>query len=400
MKIEEKVIAWRRDIHQHPELGNREFRTSRIVEEHLRSLGMDVTTGIAHTGVIGLLRGGRPGPVIGLRADMDALPVREAVDLPFASKATGEYEGQTVGVMHACGHDAHVAVLMGVAETLAGMREQLAGSFKFIFQPAEEGAPEGEEGGAELMVREGVLENPSVDAIFGLHVTSRHETGTLAYRAGSLLAAVDTLEIVVRGRQTHGAYPWLGVDPIVIASQIVLGLQTIPSRQLDVSLAPSIVTIGSIHGGVRNNIIPDDVRLVGTLRSLDAAMREEMHVRVRRTAESIAAASEATVEVTITPGYPITWNDPLLTEKVLSTFRRVAGDENVLTIPPVLGAEDFSFFQQKVPGVFYFVGVRPKGTPETESAPNHSPLFYVDESALPLALRSLTEVALDALRVV
>jgi amidohydrolase len=400
MKIEEKVIAWRRDIHQHPELGNREFRTSRIVEEHLRSLGMDVTTGIAHTGVIGLLRGGRPGPVIGLRADMDALPVREAVDLPFASKATGEYEGQTVGVMHACGHDAHVAVLMGVAETLAGMREQLAGSFKFIFQPAEEGAPEGEEGGAELMVREGVLETPSVDAIFGLHVTSRHETGTLAYRAGSLLAAVDTLEIVVRGRQTHGAYPWLGVDPIVIASQIVLGLQTIPSRQLDVSLAPSIVTIGSIHGGVRNNIIPDDVRLVGTLRSLDAAMREEMHVRVRRTAESIAAASEATVEVTITPGYPITWNDPLLTEKVLSTFRRVAGDENVLTIPPVLGAEDFSFFQQKVPGVFYFVGVRPKGTPETLSAPNHSPLFYVDESALPLALRSFTEVALDALRVV
>ena len=395
--VEQKVIATRRDIHQNPELGNRELRTAKLVDERLRALGIETRTGVAHTGVIGVLKGGKPGKVVALRADMDALPVTEQVDLPFASKVRTTYNGQEVGVMHACGHDAHVAILLGVAEVLAGMRAEIAGTVVFIFQPAEEGPPEGEEGGAGLMVREGALANPKVDAIFGLHVGSRLAVGQIGYRPQGMMAAVDAMKIKVRGKQTHGAYPWLGIDPIVVASQIVLGLQTIPSRQLDSTVAPSIVTIGSIHGGVRSNIIPDEVEMIGTLRSLDAKMRDEIHTRVRRTAENIAAAAGATATVTIQTGYPIVYNDPPLSQWVRPTLEKLAGKENVLTINPILGAEDFSFFQQKVPGVFFFVGIRPKNQTPEEAPSNHSPLFYVDESGLALGVRSLAHIAVEYL---
>jgi amidohydrolase len=395
--VEQKVIAWRRDIHEHPELGNREVRTAALVADHLRNLGLEVRTGIAHTGVVGVLRGGLPGDVVALRADMDALPVTEQVDLPFASKVRAEYNGEEVGVMHACGHDGHVAILMGVAEILASVREEIPGTVVFIFQPAEEGAPDGEEGGAELMVKEGVLRNPAPSAIFGLHIGSRYEVGTIGYRSEGAMAAVDTLEIVVKGRQTHGAYPWLGVDPIVVASQIVLALQTIPSRQLDSTIAPSIVTIGRIHGGVRNNIIPDQVELIGTIRSLDAEMRVEIHDRIRRTAEKVAESAGAVAEVKIMRGYPVTWNDPDLTERMLPTLRRMAGEDRVLSGAASLGAEDFSFFQQEIPGLFIWVGTRPPGVSQTEAPSNHSPLFYVDESGLLLGVRTLANLALDYL---
>jgi amidohydrolase len=396
--VEPQVIACRRDIHEHPELGNRETRTSKIVADRLRELGIEVKTPVAHTGVIGILRGGKPGRVVALRADMDALPVVEQVDLPFKSTVRTTFNGHEVGVMHACGHDAHVAILLGVAEVLAGMREEIPGTVKFLFQPAEEGAPEGEEGGAMLMVKEGALENPKVDAVFGLHVTSRYPVGEIAYRPGSMMAAVDSFKIVVHGKQTHGAYPWLGVDPIVVAAQIVLGLQTIPSRQVDSSLAPSIVTVGAIHGGVRNNIIPDDVEMIGTIRSLDAKMRDDIHARIKRTAEDIAHSGGATATVTITEGYPITYNDPAVTERMAPTLRRTAGAANVQVVNAVLGAEDFSFFQQKVPGLFFWLGTRPKDKTAEEAASNHSPLFYVDESGLELGVRAMAHVAIDYLK--
>jgi amidohydrolase len=395
-KVESKVIEIRRDIHQHPELGNRELRTQKLIAERLRALGIAVQTPVAHTGVVGLLKGGKPGPVVALRADMDALPVTEQVDLPFKSTVRTTFNGQDVGVMHACGHDAHVAILLGAAEVLAGVRDEIPGTIKFLFQPAEEGAPAGEEGGAALMVKEGVLDKPKVDAVFGLHVTSRFPVGQIAYRAGAQLAAVDSFKIVVHGKQTHGAYPWLGVDPIVVASQIVLALQTIPSRQLDVSLAPSIVTVGAIHGGVRNNIIPDNVEMIGTIRSLDEAMRTDIHARIRRTAETIAAAAGAKADVVITTGYPVTYNDPALTEKMAPTLKKVAGD--VITVNPTLGAEDFSFFQQKVPGLFIWLGTRPKNQTAEQAPSNHSPLFFVDESGLELGVRAMARLALDYLR--
>ncbi len=395
-KVEQRVIETRRDIHQHPELGNRETRTSKLVADRLRELKIDVRTPIAHTGVVGILKGGKPGRVVALRADMDALPVVEQVDVPFKSTVRTTYNGQDAGVMHACGHDAHVAILLGVAEVLAGLRESLPGTIVFLFQPAEEGAPEGEEGGAELMVKEGALDHPKVEAVFGLHVTSRYPVGQITYRPGSMMAAVDSFTIKVHGKQTHGAYPWLGVDPIVIASQIVLGLQTIPSRQVDSSIAPSIVTVGAIHGGVRNNIIPDEVEMIGTIRSLDAKMREEIHNRIRRTAEEIAKSGGATADVAITTGYPITFNDPALTEKIAPTLSRVAAG-NTQVVNATLGAEDFSFYQQKVPGLFFWLGTRPKDQTAEEAASNHSPRFFVDESGLLLGVRALANVAVDYL---
>ena len=395
-KLESKVIECRRDIHQHPELGNREFRTSKLVADRLRALGIEVRTPIAHTGVIGLLRGGKPGRVVALRADMDALPVTEQVDVPFKSTARTTYNGQEVGVMHACGHDAHVAILLGVAEVLSGIRRELPGTVVFLFQPAEEGAPQGEEGGAALMVKEGALDDPKVDAVFGLHVTSRYPVGEIAYRPGAELAAVDSFRINVHGKQTHGAYPWLGVDPIVVASQIVLALQLIPSRQLDVSIAPAVVTVGAIHGGVRNNIIPDDVEMIGTIRSLDQKMREEIHQRIKRTAQDIAQSAGATADVQIDTGYPITYNDPALTERMAPTLYRLTSDVKVVN--PTLGAEDFSFYQQKVPGLFFWLGTRPVKQTAEQAASNHSPLFYVDESGLELGVRALAHVAVDYLR--
>ena len=394
-KVMPSVIETRRDIHAHPELGNREFRTSKLVADRLRQLGIEVRTPVAHTGVVGVLRGGKPGRVVALRADMDALPVTEQVDVPFKSTVRTTYNGREVGVMHACGHDAHVAILLGAAELLSSIRNELPGTVVFLFQPAEEGAPEGEEGGAALMVKEGALDNPKVDAVFGLHVTSRYPVGEIAWRPGAELAAVDSFRIRVIGKQTHGAYPWLGVDPIVVASQIVLGFQTIPSRQLDVSLAPAIVTVGAIHGGVRNNIIPDDVEMIGTIRSLDEAMRRDIHARIKRTAEEIAAAGGAKAEVTIETGYPVTYNDPALTEKMAPTFRGLTDDTKVVN--PTLGAEDFSFYQQKVPGVFFWLGTRPKNQTAEQAASNHSPLFYLDESGLELGVRAMARVAIDYL---
>ena len=385
-----RVVEWRRDIHAHPELGNREFRTAELIADHLRALGMEVQTEVAHTGVVGVLRGG-DGPVVALRADMDALPVTELVDVPFASKVRTVYNGEEVGVMHACGHDNHVAILMGVAELLAGLGDALPGTVKFIFQPAEEGAPVGEEGGADLMLREGAFENPRPEVVFGLHVFP-YPVGVIATRAGGLMASSDFYRIRVHGRQTHGAMPWDGVDPIVTASQIVMGLQTIPSRQLDATLTPSIVTVGKIEGGVRNNIIPETVEMVGTIRTFDAHTRSDIHRRVKRTANHIAASAGASAEVEVDMGYPVTRNDPQLYQQMLPTLQRLAGP-GLIEVPPVTTAEDFSYFAEEVPGLFIFLGV---GADNPELVhPNHSPRFYADERALPLGVRALTALTLD-----
>ena len=396
--IEAKVIAWRRDLHANPELGNREFRTAGIVAEHLRVLGFDeVRTGVAHTGVVGVLKGALPGPVVALRADMDGLPVTEQVDLPFASKVRTRWNGEEVGVMHACGHDCHVAILMGVAEVLAGLRARLRGAVKFIFQPAEELPPEGEDGGAKMMIAEGALENPLPRAIFGLHVTSRHNTGQISYRTGPTMASADRFRITVTGKQTHGAAPWLGVDPIVTSAQIVLGLQTIVSRGVDIAREPAVVTVGTIKGGVRENIIPDEVQMRGTIRTFDEDMRGEIHERVATLAEAIARGSRARCSVCISKDYPVTVNDPALVEATLPTLRRVAGEENVIVASKVTGAEDFSFFQRVVPGFFFFVGVTPPGEDPAKAYANHSPRFFADEAGLLLGLRALAHAACDFL---
>ena len=395
-QVVEKVVAWRRDIHAHPELSNRETRTADMVAQELRALGLEVRTGVAHTGVVGVLRGGKPGPVVALRADMDALPVTEEVDVPFASKVRATYNGQEVGVMHACGHDAHTAMLMGVAEILTSMRNDLPGTVKFIFQPAEEGAPAGEQGGAALMIAEGALENPKPDAIFGLHVFP-YPTGEIRYRPGGTMASSNSFRIVVHGRQTHGAIPWAGIDPIVIASQIVLGLQTIASRQIDLTAAPAVVTVGAINGGVRNNIIPDSVVMIGTIRTFEDAVRRDVFDRVRRTAESIAQSAGASAFVAIDSGNPVTYNDPALTERLLPTLRAVAGATHVSLGPPITAAEDFSRYQERVPGVFFFLGITPPGTDPRTAAPNHSPRFFVDEAAFPIGIRALAHAAVDYL---
>ena len=394
-RIEGRVIEWRRDIHAHPELGNREHRTAALVARHLEKLGLEVKTGVAHTGVVGVLRGGKPGPTVALRADMDALPVTEEVDLPFASKVKTMWAGQETGVMHACGHDTHVAMLMGVAEILSGMRAQLKGNVKFIFQPAEEGPPPGEKGGAALMVEQGVMSNPNVDVVFGLHIGSMLGAGTLAYRPGPALAAADVLRITVKGRQTHGSAPWTGVDPIVVSAQIILGLQTIVSRQINITGEPAVLSIGSINGGNRFNIIPDQVEMTGTIRTFDEAMRDEIHERIRNTATNIAAAAGATAEVEIEKPYAVTINDPALTEQMLPTLQRVAGNGKVILFPKITGAEDFSFFAQKAPGLFVFLGGSPPGTDLRKVAYNHSPRFQIDESALKLGVRTMTQLTLD-----
>lgn len=396
-QIEPKVITWRRDFHAHPELGNRETRTAGIIADHLRSLGLEVQTGVAHTGVVGLLKGGKPGPVIALRADMDGLPVTERVDLPFASKVKTQYDGNEVGVMHACGHDTHVSILMGVAEVLSSMKKDLKGTVKFIFQPAEEGVPKGEEGGAELMVKQGVLENPKVDVIFGLHINAQTEVGKITYRPGGTMAAVNDMRILVKGRQAHGAYPWSSVDPIVVSAQIVNSLQTIVSRNLDITENPAVVTVGSIHGGVRSNIIPEQVDMRGTIRTFSREDERRVNERIReiavKTAE--AAGAVATVEIPYASHYPVTYNDPALTEKMLPSLQRSAGRENVSLIPPRTGAEDFSFYQEKVPGLFYFLGGMPKGKDPITTPSHHTPDFFIDESGLKLGVTSLVNLTLD-----
>ncbi len=392
-----KVITWRRDIHQHPELSNREVRTSKIVADHLRALGLEVKTGVAKTGVVGVLRGGLPGPVIALRADMDGLPVKEMVDLPFKSQARSTYNGENVDVMHACGHDAHTAMLMGVAEILTGLKAQLPGAVKFIFQPAEEGPPQGETGGAGDMVAEGVLENPKVDAIFGLHVMPL-DPGTLWYRAGGLMASSDKLRIVVHGRQTHGAAPWGGVDPIAISAQIVSSLQTIVSRQIDLTNSPVVVTIGRISGGVRYNIIPDSVVMDGTIRALDPEVQKDLNARVRRTVQLVAQSAGAEAEVEIENTAPVTYNDPKLTGQMIPTLRRVAGANKTFEVPATTLSEDFSKFEQKVPGMFFYLGVNQHGADPKTVARNHSPYFFVNEDALPTGVRAMANLAVDYLR--
>lgn len=395
--VEARVVAWRRDIHAHPELSNRETRTARVVAEHLESLELDaVRREVAHTGVVGVLRGGRPGPVVALRADMDALPITEDTGLPFASERSTTYEGREVGVMHACGHDAHTAILMGAAEVLAGVRERLPGTVLFLFQPAEEGAPEGEEGGADLMLEEGAFEEPRPDAVFGLHVVPQYEAGDIAWVPRGAMAGSDTLEIRVRGSQTHAAYPWLGVDPIAAASRIVLALQAIPGRQMD-ARRPTVVSIGTIEGGVRHNIIPESVALRGTIRHLDASMQEELHRRIRTTATKVAESAGATAEVGIDVGYPVTWNDPELVRRMLPTLRRVTDEGKLVRGLPRTGAEDFGFLAREVPGFYYWLGIREPGVPESEAAPNHSPRFTIDESALPLGVRAMSRLAADFL---
>ena len=396
-RVEPRVIAWRRDIHSNPELGNREFRTSKLVAAHLQSLGFEVKTGVAHTGVVALLRGGKPGPVVALRADMDALPVAEESDVPFASKVKAMWMGQETGVMHACGHDGHVAILMGVAEILAAMKGQLAGSVKFIFQPAEEGAPEGEEGGARLMVKQGVLDNPVPAAIFGLHLTTAGPFGRIGYRSGPYMSSSDNFKIIVRGRQTHGARPWAGVDPIVIAAQIVLGVQTIQSRQVDVSLEPSVITVGAIHGGNRSNIIPDTVEMIGTIRTFNEEMRRDIHKRMKLTAESIAKSGGGSAEFTLVEGYDTTINPEKLTERAVTSLRRTAGAANVAMIPKVTASEDFSAYQKVVPGFYFHISARPKDLPPEKIGPNHSPLYIMDEAAFKIGVKALANLTLDYL---
>jgi amidohydrolase len=394
--VDARVVEWRRDIHQHPELGNREFRTAGIVAEHLRALGLEVRTEVAHTGVVGILRGGRPGPVVALRADMDALPVTEQTDLPFASRVRAVWDGQEVGVMHACGHDAHTAMLMGAAEVLAGLRAELPGTVLFVFQPAEEGAPPGERGGALLMLEEGALDDPEPDAIFGLHVMPG-PVGTITYRSGGVMASSDVLRIVVRGAQTHAAMPWLGVDPVVAAAHVVVGLQAVVSRQADLVTGPAVVSVATISGGARHNIIPDSVVLTGTIRALDRDMRAELHRNVRRTAENVARGLGAEAVVWISPGYDVTVNDDALTEWAVPTLRRVAGPGRASLGPPSLASEDFSFFARRVPGFYFHLGIVPEGMDPADAAPNHSPRFVVDEAALPVGVRALAHLAADYL---
>jgi amidohydrolase len=390
------LIAWRRHLHAHPELGNRETETATFVAERLRAFGLAPKTGVAKTGVVAVIEGGKPGPVVALRADMDALPVTEEVDLPFASKATATWEGKSVGVMHACGHDTHVAMLLAAAQALASVKAELPGKVVLLFQPAEESVPKAEQpAGAELMVSEGVLDSPKVDAVFGLHVFAPMPSGLVGYRSGPFLASADRFEIVVRGRQAHGSAPWRGVDPIVVGAEIVGALQTIVSRTVDLTHEPSVVTVGQFEAGVRNNIIPDRARLVGTIRNFDEKVRDETHARVRRIAENVAAAHGATVEVEIERGYPVTSNDPALTARMLPTLERLAPGR-VQVIPKFTGAEDFSYYAGKVPGLFLAVGVTPPDQLAT-AASNHSPRFFVDEGALPTGARALAHLAADYL---
>ncbi|MBT8267045.1 MAG: amidohydrolase [Bacteroidia bacterium] len=394
-KMESKVIEWRRDFHQHPELSNREFKTAEKIAAHLRSLGMEVQTGIAHTGVVGLLKGNQPGKVLALRADIDALPVPERADLPFKSTATGTFRGEEVPVMHACGHDTHIAILMGVAEIMAKNKDKIKGTIKFIFQPAEEGAPPGEKGGAKMMVEEGVLKNPDVDAIFGLHIGSAQEVNTIAYKSGGIMAAVNSFEINVSGKQTHGSMPWGGVDPIMASVKIIDGLQTLVSREMPLTNEAVVLSIGKISSGVRSNIIPESAQIIGTLRTLDADMQAQIHKRMREMVPAIAKAYRAEATIHIDEGYPITYNDPALTAQMLPSLKAAAGEDKVFEIKAITGAEDFSFFQKEVPGLYFFLGG--KAPDATEVFPHHTPDFYIDESGLLLGVKTFVQLSFDYL---
>ncbi|MFN2390874.1 MAG: amidohydrolase [Pyrinomonadaceae bacterium] len=394
-KILPKVVEWRRHLHKSPELGNRVFKTAAYIEAHLRKLGLEVRTKVAKTGVVGILKGDLPGPVVGLRADMDGLPVTERVNVPFASKEKTEYNGQQVGVMHACGHDSHVAMLMGTAEVLAGMKNKLKGTIVFIFQPAEEGPPEGEEGGAALMIKEGVMNNPKIDAIFGIHINSQTEIGKIKYKSGSFMAAADWFTIKVKGKQTHGSQPWSGVDPIMTASQIIQGLQTIVSRQSNLTKAPVVITIGKINGGVRENIIPEEMTMAGTIRTLDDEMQKDVHERIKTTAQKIAESVGATAEVSIETKTLVTYNTPALVEQMLPSLEKSIGKENLIETEWTTGAEDFSYFRLKAPAFFFNVGGMPKGTNPKDAPPHHTPDFYIDDSRLDVGVKAFCNLVFD-----
>ncbi len=393
--IESKVIEWRRHFHQNPELSNREFKTAEKIAEHLRSLGMEVQTGIAHTGVVGILKGNKPGKVLALRADIDALPVPERADLPFKSTAKGEFRGEEVPVMHACGHDTHTAILMGVAEILSKNKNKIKGTIKFIFQPAEEGAPPGEEGGAKMMVEEGVLKNPDVDAIFGLHISSGMPINNIGYKPGGAMAAVNSFEINVKGKQSHGSMPWGGIDPIMVSAKIVDGLQTLVSREMPLTNEAVVLSIGKISSGVRSNIIPESAQMIGTLRTLDEGMQTQIHKRMREMVRDIAKAYRAEATIDIDPGYPITHNDESLTAQMLPSLQKAAGKEHVHLMKAITGAEDFSFFQKEVPGLYFFLGGMTPGN--TEPYPHHTPDFFIDEGGLLLGVKTFIQMSIDYL---
>ncbi|OUU19672.1 MAG: N-acyl-L-amino acid amidohydrolase [Flavobacteriaceae bacterium TMED48] len=396
-QVESKVIKWRHHIHQNPELSNREFKTSEYVATHLKSLGMEVQTGVAHTGVVGILKGKKSGKVVALRADMDALPVVERNDLPYKSEVTSVFNGQETGVMHACGHDTHVAILMGVAEVLSKNRN-FPGTVKFIFQPAEEGPPPGEEGGAKLMVKEGVLENPKVDAIFGLHINSGTHVGKITYKPGGMMAASQRFVIKVKGKQAHGSTPWQSVDPIVTSAQIINGLQTLISRESELTEEGAVISVGSIHSGIRFNIIPESLEMIGTIRTLNKDMKELIRKRMQEMVPAIAQAYRAEAAVDIQDGADITFNNEALTEKMIPTLERVAGKENVYEINAITGAEDFSYFQNEVPGLFFFLGGTPIDIKESEAPSHHTPSFIVDDDSMKLGVKALSNLAVDFLK--
>ena len=396
-EIETRVVEWRRHLHQNPELSNRETQTAVYIATHLTKLGLKVQTGVAHTGVVALLETSKPGPVIALRADMDALPVTERNSLPFASKVKTIFNGQETGVMHACGHDSHVAILMGVAEILVKNKAELKGTIKFIFQPAEEGAPVGEEGGASMMVKEGVLQNPKVEAIFGLHISSVTPLGKLTYKPGGMMAASDTYSIKILGRQAHGSTPWMSIDPIVVSAQIINGLQTIISRQTELTKEAAVITVGRIQSGIRENIIPEEAFFAGTIRTLDTDMQDKIHEKIKLTATKIAESAGAKAEVVIRRGTPVTYNDPALTQKMIASLQKAAGAANTFEINAITGAEDFAFYQKEIPGFFFFLGAMPPDTDPAKVPSHHTPDFMIDETAFVTGVKAMLNVTVDYL---
>jgi amidohydrolase len=393
--VKDSVIAWRRHIHQHPELSNREYQTAAYVAEHLKKLGLEVQTGVGKTGVVGILKGGKPGPVVALRADMDALPVYERASLSFKSTDSAEYLGQKVPVMHACGHDSHIAILLGTAEVLSSLKKEVPGTVKFIFQPAEEGPPGTEEGGAPLMIKEGVMDNPKVDAIFGLHINSQTPIGKIRFKSGAEMASSDWFVVKVKGKQSHGSQPWSGIDPVVVAAQIIQGFQTIVSRQSELTKAPVVITVGKIHSGVRSNIIPEELVMEGTIRTLDSKMQQQVHERMKLTATKIAEASGATAEISIDTKTKVTYNDPALVKLMTPAIEAAAGKENVTESEWTTGAEDFSFFGDKAPAFFFFLGGMPAGQDPAKAAAHHTPDFYIDDSKLDVGVKVFCQLVFD-----
>lgn len=393
--ISPKLIEWRRHVHQHPELAYNEFKTMEYIAAHLRKIGLEVTTNVAKTGVVAILKGGKPGPVIGLRADIDGLPVKERVDIPFKSTVTADYLGTEVPVMHACGHDTHISILMGTAEVLASMKKDIAGTIKFFFQPAEEGAPGNEIGGAALMIKEGVMDNPKVDVVFGLHIQSSLEIGNIVYKSGAMMAAADWFSIKIKGKQTHGSTPWTGIDPITIGAQIINNLQTIVSRQEDLTLAPVVITVGKFQSGVRQNIIPEEAELLGTIRTLDSKMQKDVHEKMHKVIDAAAASWGATIELNIDTKTLVTYNDPELVNAMIPSLQKAAGNKNVQAGRWTTGAEDFSYFGEKAPAFFFNLGGMPKGQDPNKAAPHHTPDFYIDDSMLDVGVKAFCNMVFD-----